>query len=137
MPRQIWVRLASLALGISLSPTAAAAQLPGASVPSYQNTGAAAEVRAFDLVSRMTLEEKASQLVNDAAAIPRLQIREYNWWNEGLHGVAAAGHATVFPQAIGLAATFDASLIGEVADLISTEFRAKHLAEQHRFGGSD
>nr|AGU11413.1 Glycosyl hydrolase family 3 N terminal domain [uncultured organism] len=94
-------------------------------------------MRATDLVSRMTLEEKASQLVNDAPAIPRLQIREYNWWNEGLHGVAAAGHATVFPQAIGLAATFDASLIGTVADLISTEFRAKHLAEQHRFGGSD
>ena len=137
MPRQIWVRLASLALAMSLSPTAAAAQLPGASVPSYQNTGAAAEVRAVDLVSRMTLEEKASQLVNDAVAIPRLQIREYNWWNEGLHGVAAAGHATVFPQAIGLAATFDEPLMRTVADLISVEFRAKHLAEQHRFGGSD
>jgi len=132
-----WIRLTGLALGLSLGATAAAAQLPGASVPSYRNTDASAEVRATDLVSRMTLEEKASQLVNDAPAIPRLQIREYNWWNEGLHGVAAAGHATVFPQAIGLAATFDASLIGEVADLISTEFRAKHLAEQHRFGGSD
>ncbi|MEN2785987.1 glycoside hydrolase family 3 C-terminal domain-containing protein [Sphingomonas qilianensis] len=115
----------------------AAAQLPGASLPSYRDTGKSAPARAADLVARMTLEEKASQLVNDATAIPRLGIREYNWWNEGLHGVAAAGHATVFPQAIGLAATFDAPHIGQVASLISTEFRAKYLAAQHRFGGSD
>ncbi|WP_081996025.1 glycoside hydrolase family 3 protein [Croceibacterium mercuriale] len=111
--------------------------LPGASVPTYQKAGLAPDARARDLVARMTLEEKASQLVNDAPAIPRLGIREYNWWNEGLHGVAAAGFATVFPQAIGMAATFDEAHIGDVADLISREFRAKHLAEQHRFGGSD
>jgi beta-glucosidase len=113
------------------------AQLPGATVPSYQDNARPAAERAADLVSRMTLEEKASQLLNDAPAIPRLQVREYNWWNEGLHGVAAAGYATVFPQAIGLAATFDAPRIQAVADLISVEFRAKHLAERHRFGGSD
>jgi len=132
-----WVPLASLVLGLSLAATSASAQLPGASLPSYRNSGEPAVARATDLVSRMTLEEKASQLVNDAVAIPRLQIREYNWWNEGLHGVAAAGYASVFPQAIGMAATFDVPQIAAVADLISVEFRAKHLAEQHRFGGSD
>src|SRR5260370_18699208 len=72
----------------------------------------------------MTLEEKVSQLGHAAAAIPRLGIPEYNWWNEGLHGVARAGTATVFPQAIGLAATFDAPLTHEGADTISTESRA-------------
>jgi len=132
-----WVGLAGITFVLSLSATAAAAQLPGASLPSYRNTGETAVVRATDLVSRMTLEEKASQLVNDAAAIPRLNIREYNWWNEGLHGVAAAGHATVFPQAVGMAATFDVPHMRAIADLISIEFRAKYLAEQHRFGGSD
>ena len=123
-------------LGVGLV-TDASAQLPGATLPSYQDASKPAEERAADLVARMTLEEKASQLVNDAPAIPRLQIREYNWWNEGLHGVAAAGYATVFPQAIGLAATFDTPHVGRVADLIGVEFRAKHLAERHRFGGSD
>ena len=130
--------LAALALAVTLAfATGAHAQLPGATVPSYQNGARPAGERAVDLVSRMSLEEKASQLLNDAPAIPRLQIREYNWWNEGLHGVAAAGYATVFPQAIGMAATFDAPQIGAVADLISIEFRAKYLAERHRFGGSD
>ncbi|MFC0633831.1 glycoside hydrolase family 3 protein [Brevundimonas balnearis] len=115
----------------------ARAQLPGAQLPSYQDPSQPPERRAADLVARMTLEEKASQLLNDAPAIPRLNIREYNWWNEGLHGVAAAGHATVFPQAIGLAATFDEPLMRQVADLIGIEFRAKHLDARHRFGGSD
>ncbi|WP_114950921.1 glycoside hydrolase family 3 protein [Sphingosinicella terrae] len=127
----LWAALAA-AGGV---PTAA--QLPGASVPTYRDTDRSFEERARDLVGRMTLEEKASQLVNDAPAIPRLGIREYNWWNEGLHGVAGAGHATVFPQAIGLAATFDAEHVEAVADVIGIEFRAKHLAERHRFGGSD
>ncbi|MCW3846035.1 glycoside hydrolase family 3 C-terminal domain-containing protein [Sphingomonas sp. LB-2] len=121
----------------SFGATGVGAQLPGASLPTYRDTDRPFEARAADLVSRMTLEEKASQLVNDAPAIPRLGIREYNWWNEGLHGVAAAGYATVFPQAIGLAATFDVPHIGQVANLISIEFRAKYLAERHRFGGSD
>ena len=103
----------------------------------YRDVSRAPEARAVDLVSRMTLEEKAAQLINDAPAIPRLGVREYNWWNEGLHGVAAAGYATVFPQAIGMAATWDAPLLGEAADVISTEFRAKYLENRHRFGGSD
>ena len=81
---------------------------------------------AEDLVSRMTPEEKASQLRFDAAAVERLGIPEYNWWNEALHGVARGGTATVFPQAIGLAATFDDDLLFNVADAISTEARAKY-----------
>ncbi len=105
--------------------------------PKYQNTSLNFEERAQDLVSRMTLDEKIPQLINDAPAIPRLGVREFNWWNEGLHGVAALGEATVFPQAIGMAAAWDEPLMQQAADVISTEFRAKHYAEQHRFGGSD
>ncbi|HEY6451803.1 MAG TPA: glycoside hydrolase family 3 C-terminal domain-containing protein [Steroidobacteraceae bacterium] len=93
--------------------------------------------RVDDLIARMTLEEKASQLVHTAAAIPRLGVPSYNWWNEGLHGVARAGIATVFPQAIGMAATFDEPLIHDVADVISTEFRAKYRAQRHADGSSD
>ncbi|MCM1039090.1 MAG: glycoside hydrolase family 3 C-terminal domain-containing protein [Roseburia sp.] len=88
------------------------------------------EKRARELVAQMTLEEKAFQMVNGAPAIERLGIKAYNWWNEALHGVARAGTATVFPQAISLAATFDEDLIEEVADAISTEGRAKFNAQQ-------
>jgi beta-glucosidase len=80
----------------------------------------------------MTLEERVTQMIYNAPAIPRLGVPSYNWWNEALHGVARAGTATVFPQAIGLAATFDAELISETADIISTEARAKyHEAQRH------
>lgn len=85
-----------------------------------------AKQRAKELVSQMTVEEMASQLRYDAPAIERLGIPAYNWWNEGLHGVARAGTATVFPQAIGLAATFDTQLIHRTADIIATEARAKY-----------
>lgn len=88
------------------------------------------EERARKLVAQMTLEEKAFQMVHGAPAIERLGIRAYNWWNEALHGVARAGTATVFPQAISLAATFDEDLLEEVADAISTEGRAKYNAQQ-------
>jgi beta-glucosidase len=84
------------------------------------------EERAAELVSRMTLEEKALQMQNSAPAIPRLGIPAYDWWNEALHGVARAGVATVFPQAIGLAATWDTALMRRVAEAISTEARAKY-----------
>nr|AGS54152.1 beta-glucosidase [uncultured bacterium contig00051] len=79
-----------------------------------------------ELISQMTLEEKVSQLLYTSAAIPRLNIPEYNWWNECLHGVARAGIATVFPQAIALAATFDDGFVRQVADAISDEGRAKY-----------
>jgi beta-glucosidase len=80
----------------------------------------------------MTLEEKVSQMMNAAPAVPRLGIPQYDWWNEGLHGVAFSGVATVFPQAIGLGATFDQQLVGRVADVISTEARAKYNEAQRR-----
>ena len=85
-----------------------------------------ARQKAKELVSRMTIEEKASQLKYDAPAIPRLGIPAYNWWNEVLHGVARAGTATVFPQAIGLAAMFDEDLQEKIASVISQEARAKY-----------
>ena len=77
------------------------------------------------LVSQMTLDEKMSQMLYDSPAIERLGIPAYNWWNEALHGVARAGDATIYPQAIGLAATFDKELLGQIADTVSTEGRAK------------
>lgn len=85
-----------------------------------------AKKRAVELVEKMTVEEIASQLRYDAPAIDRLGVPAYNWWNEGLHGVARAGVATMFPQAIGLGATFDEELLKEVGDVISTEARAKY-----------
>ena len=97
---------------------------------------AEATAQAKELVSRMTLEEKASQLRYDAPAIPRLGIPAYNWWNEALHGVARAGTATVFPQAIGLAAMFDEDLQEEIASVVSDEARAKYNG-QSRFGDRD
>src|SRR5215207_3730094 len=96
------------------------------SLPAYKNPKLPVERRVDDLVSQMTLEEKISQMQNAAAAIPRLDVPEYEWWNEGLHGVARAGVATVFPQAIGLAATFNDRTVWQVADATSTEARAKH-----------
>ena len=94
--------------------------------PVYNDPTRLIEERAHDLVSRMTLEEKIAQMANEAPAIERLGVPAYNWWNECLHGVARAGVATVFPQAIGLAATWDVGLMGEVAIAISDEARAKH-----------
>ena len=92
----------------------------------YQNVHLSFEERAGDLVSRMTLEEKVGQLTYTASGVERLGIPEYNWWNECLHGVARAGKATVFPQSIGMAATFDREMMFRVADIISTEARAKY-----------
>ena len=92
----------------------------------YQNPGLSLEIRVNDLVGRMTLDEKISQMMNTAPAIQRLGIPEYDWWNECLHGVGRAGLATVFPQAIGLGATWDEDLIFRVSTTISDEARAKH-----------
>jgi beta-glucosidase len=121
---------------LSLSPLALCAALCSAlwaapagyaaDTPPWLDTSASFEARAAALVAQMTLEEKAGQIQNAAPAIERLGVPAYDWWNEGLHGVARAGQATVFPQAIGLAATFDVPLMGEVATTISDEARAKH-----------
>ena len=98
----------------------------------YERAGERARV----LVSKMTVEEKASQLLYNSPAIERLGIHEYNWWNESSHGVARCGTATVFPHSIGLAATFDGVLIHDVADVISTEARVKY--NQHeKYGDYD
>jgi beta-glucosidase len=95
-------------------------------LPIYQNPQHSFEARAADLVSRMTLDEKIAQMQNEAPAISRLGVPQYEWWNEALHGVARAGAATVFPQAIGLAASFDPQMMLQVATVIGDEGRAKH-----------
>lgn len=98
----------------------------------YADPDRSFEERAEDLVSRMTLEEKVGQMLHAAPAIPRLGIKSYNWWNEALHGVARAGTATMFPQAIAMAATFDEELLFKIADVISTEGRAKYHEFQRK-----
>jgi beta-glucosidase len=110
------------ALILLLCPILAHAQ----SSPAYLDPSLPVDERVNDLVSRMTIDEKISQMQDVAVAIPRLNIPEYNWWNEGLHGVARSGFATVFPQAIGLAATWDSELVHRIGDVISTEARAKY-----------
>jgi len=116
-----------MALGMKAFLLLAAVALaqPPADAP-FLNPDLSPQKRAADLVSRMTLEEKVLQMQNAAPAIPRLGIPAYEWWNEALHGVARAGRATVFPQAIGLAATWDTGLMKRIADVISTEARAKY-----------
>jgi beta-glucosidase len=93
---------------------------------SYKNPDLPIEQRVNDLVSKMTVEEKISQLMDSSPAIERLGVPEYNWWNESLHGVARAGYATVFPQSISIASSWDRQLIFDVANVISDEARAKH-----------
>lgn len=94
----------------------------------FQNPDLPIEERVNDLISRMSLEEKAGQLMYNAPAIERLGVPEYNWWNECLHGVARAGRATIFPQAIGLGATWDPALMQRIGACIATEARAKYNA---------
>jgi len=106
--------------------TLVASHIASAQTPAYKNESLSFEARAADLVSRMTLEEKANQMKDVAPAIERLGVPAYNWWNEALHGVARSGLATVFPQAIGFAATWDDSLVFRMASVISDEARAKH-----------
>lgn len=94
----------------------------------YLDPSLTPEERAEDLTDRLTVEEQASQLRYDAPPVPRLGIPAYNWWNEGLHGVARAGTATLFPQAIGMAATFDPALLHRIGEITAVEARAKHTA---------
>jgi beta-glucosidase len=103
--------------------------------PSYLDPSLSPEQRAADLVHRMTLEEKAGQLVNQARAIPRLNVPAYDWWSEALHGVARDG-TTEFPEPIGLAATFDPDAIHKMAIVIGTEGRIKHAQALKANGGS-
>jgi beta-glucosidase len=131
MIRRICGSIALVCLCLSLP------SLAQESVPAYKNHHLPIEQRVNDLVSRMTLREKVSQLGHTADSIPRLGIPEYNWWNEGLHGVARAGNATVFPQAIGMAAMFDEPLMRQIAGVISTEFRAKYVERVYPDGSAD
>ncbi len=103
--------------------------------PAYQNTNLSPAERAEDLVSRMTLEEKVSQMQNTAPAIPHLGIKAYDWWNEALHGVGRSGLATVFPQSIGMAASFDNDLLLDVFTAVSDEARAKSTKASNEAGG--
>ncbi|MBO7721753.1 MAG: glycoside hydrolase family 3 C-terminal domain-containing protein [Kiritimatiellae bacterium] len=112
-----------------LAALAAASATTGAITP---ENDAVHRRRAAELVAKMTLEEKVSQMLSDAVAVPRLDIPSYNWWNEALHGVARAGLATVFPQGIGRGASFDVETEREVGDVIGTEGRAKYNLFQKR-----
>ncbi|HXS20091.1 MAG TPA: glycoside hydrolase family 3 C-terminal domain-containing protein [Steroidobacteraceae bacterium] len=122
------------ALVASLAVLAGGASAADAATPTYLNTSLPPQVRAADLVHRMTLREKVSQLVNGARAIPRLGVPSYNWWSEALHGVAVNG-TTEFPEPIGLAATFDVPGIHEMAHDIGVEGRVVH-EQAVRAGGS-
>src|SRR6185312_17483311 len=124
--------LAVLMFGMGLMPVGVSAH--DAALPAYRNTDLSPEQRAADLVHRMTLEEKVSQLVNSARAIPRLGVPAYNWWSEALHGVQVEG-TTEFPEPVGLGATFDAPGIHEMATDIAIEGRVVH-AQAVRAGGS-
>ena len=106
------------------------ASFASAQQPAYLNTKLSPQERAHDLVGRMTLEEKANQLEDWATSIPRLGIPDYQTWNEALHGVARAGYATVFPQAIGMAATWDPAMVHAMGNVISIEARAKYNQAQ-------
>jgi beta-glucosidase len=108
-----------------------------ASKPAYLNPSLPAEQRAADLVGRMTLEEKGTQLLNQARAIPRLNVPAYDWWSESLHGVANVKGTTEFPEPIGLGATFDPAAIHQMAVAISTEGRIKYVQAVRAKGHSD
>ena len=101
-------------------------QRQAAAAMPFRNPALPIEQRVDDLLGRLTLEEKVSQTIDRAAAIPRLDIPAYNWWNEGLHGIARSGFATMFPQAIGNAATWDAPLVQQIGAIVSIEARAKY-----------
>jgi beta-glucosidase len=116
-----------LAAGLALCAIPA---LPQSKSPAYLDTTLPAAMRAHDVVARMSLDEKAAQLEDWATAIPRLGIPDYQTWSEALHGVANAGYATVFPQAIGMGATWDPAIVQQMGDVISTEGRAKYNQAQ-------
>ena len=120
----------ALRQGLSLLPFFTVCALASAQQPPYLNTSLPPAERAHDLVGRMTLEEKVSQLEDWATAIPRLGIPDYQTWNEALHGVARAGYATVFPQAIGMGATWDPQIVHGMGEIISDEARAKYNQAQ-------
>ena len=129
MPSRFPVQVALFVLAVA-SVIPACAQTESSQPLAYLNPSLPAQQRAHDLVGRMTLEEKATQLEDWATAIPRLGIPDYQTWNEALHGVARAGYSTVFPQAIGMAATWDKSIVTSMGNIISLEARSKYNQAQ-------
>ena len=123
MPNRRWLTVTPLVF-------AALFTLAVAQEPAYLNPSLSPQQRAHDLVQRMTLDEQAAQLEDYATAIPRLGVPDYQTWNEALHGVARAGYATVFPQAVGMAATWDPAMMHSMGTVISTEARAKYNQAQ-------
>ncbi|UWZ86098.1 glycoside hydrolase family 3 C-terminal domain-containing protein [Occallatibacter riparius] len=129
-------KIASLAVAAALLLTGVSSlAAQDADKPGYLDTTLTPEQRAADLVKRMTLEEKATQLVNQARAIPRLKVPAYDWWSESLHGVAVKD-VTEFPEPVGLASTFDTDAIHHMGEIISTEARIKHVQALKKNGGS-
>ena len=122
--------LLALLMAVGLIPSGKAQTKPANSSLPYLDTSLSLEKRVDDLVSRMTLDEKVRQMQHVAPAIPRLGVPSYDWWSEALHGVARSGYATVFPQAIGMAATWDRNLVFREGQTISTEARAKYNQAQ-------
>ncbi len=115
----------------------ASAQQSGANKYPYQNPSLSAHERAVDLCSRLTLEEKASLMLDESPAIPRLGIKKFFWWSEALHGAANMGNVTVFPEPIAMASSFNDALLYKVFDAASTEFRAQYNERMYRGSGED
>jgi len=115
----------------------ASAQQSGANKYPYQNPSLSAHERAVDLCSRLTLEEKASLMLDESPAIPRLGIKKFFWWSEALHGAANMGNVTVFPEPIAMASSFNDDLLYKVFDAASTEFRAQYNERMYRGSGED
>jgi beta-glucosidase len=136
VPPSLVLCMGALLCAVTTSPAILAQEAKEETTPPYLNTSLSPDVRARDLVGRMTLEEKASQLVNQARPIPRLNVIAYGWWNEALHGVLEDG-TTEFPEPIGLGATFDPSGIHQMAVDISTEARVVYAQARREEGSTD
>ena len=126
----LFLFLTAVVMGCALIPSACAQNATKEASPPYRDPSLPIEKRVDDLIARMKLEEKVRQMQHTAPAIPRLGIPSYDWWSEALHGIARSGYATVFPQAIGMAATWDARLVHHEAEVIATETRAKYNQAQ-------
>ena len=134
-PASSFLAICAVVLCVATTPVPLRAQQESTAIAPYLNPALPADVRARDIVGRMTLEEKASQLVNQSRAIPRLKVPAYDWWSESLHGVAVNG-TTEFPEPIGLAATFDVAAIHTMATAIGIEGRVVHAQALHDGGSS-
>ena len=108
-----------------------------AQTPPYKDPSLSARVRAADLCSRLTLEEKAQLMLDESPAIPRLGIKKFFWWSEALHGAANQGNVTVFPEPIAMASSFNPDLLYKCFDVASTEFRAQYNHRMHDLKGED